>query len=145
PISVVTPDGNEELPAGNPQRLVGAVIAHGGSASFDQLSEAIWPGEDVETSRARLRNVLMRLRRGAGDIIVRSGAGVRLAADVTCDLHDFERLASDALSAARSDPDLAGHLANEALRIVDGPIFADFDYEEWAISARRAAEHQLIG
>jgi DNA-binding SARP family transcriptional activator len=145
PMAVVGPDGVEEIPPGNPQRLVGAVVANGGAATFDQLSEAIWPGEDVDTSRTRLRNVLMRLRRGSGELVVRSGSGVRLAADVTCDLHDFERLATDALSAARSDPELAGHLAADAIRLVEGQIFEDFEYEEWAVSARRSGEQQLIG
>jgi len=145
PILVVHEGVSEAVPPGNPQRLVGAVVAHGGSATFDQLSEAIWPGEDVDISRARLRNVLMRLRRGAGDVVVRSGSGVRLAGDVVCDLLEFERRAADAMMAARSDPDLAGRLAADALRLVEGPILADFEYEEWAISARRAAEHLLIG
>jgi DNA-binding SARP family transcriptional activator len=132
------------IPPGNPQRLVGVVVAHGGSATFDQLSDAIWPGEEVEISRARLRNVLLRLRRAVGDIVVRSGSGVRLTPGVTCDLHDFERYAADALSSARADPELAGRLAIEAVNTGDGTVFVDFEYEEWAITARRAAEHQLI-
>lgn len=135
----------DEIPVGNPQRLLGAIVAHGGSATFDQLSDAIWPGEDVETSRTRLRNVLLRLRRGAGDVVVRSGSGVRLAPDVRCDLLEFERLANDALTTARSDPDLAGRLASEAVAMMDGPIFADFEYDEWAMTGRQAAERQLIG
>ena len=86
----------------------------------------------------------MRLRRAVGDVVVRSGSGVRLAPDVTCDLHDFERLAADALASARADPELAGRLANDAVAIADGTVFVDFEYEEWALSARRAAEQQLI-
>jgi DNA-binding SARP family transcriptional activator len=140
-------DGDEQapVPPGNPQRLVGAVVAFGGSATFDQLSDAIWGDDDVESSRARLRNVLLRLRRGAGDVVVRSGSGVRLAPDLTCDIHEFERLASDALAAARSDPDLAGHLAETAVGMIDGVVFADFEYEEWAMSARRRVDQKLIG
>lgn len=137
--------GTIELPPGNPQRLVGVVVAEGGLASFDQVSEAIWPGDDVEASRARLRNVLLRLRRGVGDILVRSGTGLRLAPDVGCDLYEFERLAGDALAAARNDPDLAGHLASQAVRLAEGAVFGDFEYEEWAIAARRSVEHKLIG
>lgn len=140
-------DGDEQalVPPGNPQRLVGAVVAHGGSATFDQLSEAIWAGDDLEASRARLRNVLLRLRRGAGNVVVRSGSGVRLAPDVTCDMHEFESQASDALAAARSDPDLAGHLAESAVALIDGVVFSDFEYEEWAMSARRRVDQKLIG
>ena len=137
--------GVTELPAGNPQRLVGVVVAQAGLATFDQISEAIWPGDDVEASRARLRNVLLRLRRVAGNILTRSGSGVRLAADVGCDLYEFDRLANDAMASVRSDPDLAGHLAEQAVRLADGPVFGDFEYEEWAIVARRSVEHRLIG
>ena len=82
PIVVEDRDGVIEVPTGNPQRLVGVVVANGGVATFDQLAEAIWPGDDVETTRARLRNVLLRLRRGAGEVVARSGSGVRLASGV---------------------------------------------------------------
>jgi DNA-binding SARP family transcriptional activator len=134
----------EPIPVGNPQRLVGVVVAHAGSATFDQLSESIWPREEVETSRTRLRNVLLRLRRVVGDVVVRSGAGVRLAPDVVCDLHEFERLAVDALSASRADPELAGRLAAQAVEIGTGTAFADFEYEDWANAARRDAEQRMI-
>jgi DNA-binding SARP family transcriptional activator len=132
------------VPPGNPQRVVGVVVANGGSATFDQLSEAMWPGEDVDVSRARLRNVLLRLRRAVGDVVVRSGSGVRMADDVVCDLIEFDRLALDALSSARADPDLAGRVAAEAVRAGDGTVFSGFEYEEWAITARRAAEQRMI-
>jgi tetratricopeptide (TPR) repeat protein len=133
-----------KIPPGNPQRVVGVVVANGGTATFDQLSEAMWPGEDVDVSRPRLRNVLLRLRRAVGDVVVRSGTGVRLADDVVCDLLEFERLALDALSSARADPELAGRVAAEAVRAGEGTVFAGFEYEEWAIAARRSAEHRMI-
>jgi DNA-binding SARP family transcriptional activator len=109
------------------------------------LSEAIWPGDEVDMSRSRLRNVLMRLRRASGDVVVRSGSGVKLAPGLTCDLLEFERLAADALASARVDPDLAGRLAANALAVGEGTVFVDFEYEEWAINARRQAEQRMIG
>jgi DNA-binding SARP family transcriptional activator len=144
PISIEDESGVAVVPAGNPQRLVGVVAASGGSVTLDQVSDAIWPGDDVETSRSRLRNVLLRLRRAVGDVIVRSGNGLRLAPGLTCDLHDFERKASDALSTARADPDLAGELATVAVAEGDLPVFVDFEYDDWAVSARRRVEQQLI-
>ena len=81
PVTIRDGDRETAVPAGNPQRLVGVVAAYGGSASLDQISEAVWPGDPVETSRARLRNVLMRLRRVGGELLVRTGSGVRFAAD----------------------------------------------------------------
>ena len=111
-------DGAQELavPAGNPQRLVGVIVASGGSVSIDQASEALWGDDDVERSRTRLRNVLLRLRRVVGDVVVRTGNGLRLGPDVSCDLYDFRRQAEDALATARADPELAGELAARARR-----------------------------
>ena len=43
------------------------------------------------------------------------------------------------------DPELAGQLATEAVAIGDAPLFVDFEYDEWAVAARRSAEQQLIG
>jgi len=145
PMIVHDGETSQTIPAGNPQRLVGVVVAAGGSASFDQLSDAIWPGDPVAASRARLRNVLMRVRRVHGEIVVRSGSGVRLAAGLHCDLHEFERLAADAMSVARDDPDFAGHLAAQAIEIGTGTVFVDFEYEEWAVTARRSAEQRMLG
>jgi DNA-binding SARP family transcriptional activator len=144
---MVVEDGNRvvEVPTGNPQRLLGVVVANGGVATFDQLAEALWPGDDVETTRARLRNVLLRLRRGVGDVVTRFGSGVRLAPAVGCDLYDFERLAADALASARSDPEIAGQLAERALALADGAVLGDFEYEEWAQASRRSADQRLIG
>jgi len=144
PIRVRIEDDEVAIPSGNPQRLLGVVAAAGGSATFDHIGESMWPEEDVNTSRTRLRNVLMRLRKAVGDVLVRSEVGVRLAADVTCDLHEFDRAALDAISSTRADPEMAGRLANHAVQMAAGTTFADFEYEEWAIRARRAAEQRLI-
>ena len=60
--------------------------------------------------------MLLRLRRAVGDVVVRTGSGLRLAPGLTCDLHDFRRQAEDALAAARADPELAGELAADGGR-----------------------------
>ena len=44
----------------------------------------------------------------------------------------------------RADPELAGELAQRAVAAGDGPLFVDFEYEEWAITARRASDQQMI-
>jgi DNA-binding SARP family transcriptional activator len=139
-------DGSQELPvpAGNPQRLVGVIAASGGSISIDQASEALWGDDDVERSRTRLRNVLLRLRRVVGDVVVRTGNGLRLSPEVSCDLYDFRRQAEDALSTARADPELAGELATRALGDRDVPVFVDFEYDDWAVAARRQVDQQRI-
>ena len=132
------------IPAGNPQRLVGVIVASGGSVTIDQASEALWGDDDIERSRTRLRNVLLRLRRAVGDLVVRTGSGLRLAPAVTCDLYDFRRRAQDALATARADPELAGELARVALGDSDDPVFVDFEYDDWAVAARRQIDQQRI-
>jgi hypothetical protein len=122
-MSITDHDAIHEIPAGNAQRLVGVVAAKGGVASIDAVAEAMWPNDDVRTSRGRMRNVLMRLRRETGNVLTRTGTSIRLAPDVTCDLHEFIRRASDAQSAARRDPDVGGHLAAEAVKLVGGEVF----------------------
>jgi len=144
PISVHEGATVTVVPPGNPQRLVGVLVANGGSVTIDQLSEALWPGEEIETSRSRLRNVLLRLRRAVGDVVNRTGSGLRLTPGLPCDLHEFQRQAADALAAARADPELAGQLAAEAVTLGDAPLFVDFEYDDWAVLARRRAEQQLI-
>jgi DNA-binding SARP family transcriptional activator len=143
-MTVTDADATTVIPFGNPQRLVGVIVASGGSASIDQVSEALWADEDAERSRTRLRNVLLRLRRAAGDVIVRSGNGLRLAPGVTCDLVEFRRRAADALAAARAHPELAGELAAAAVSDGDLPAFLDFEYDEWAVAVRREIDQQRI-
>lgn len=144
PVTVERDGVMLEVPPGNPQRLLGLVAALGGTASFDQINEAVWPEDDVDTTRTRLRNVLMRLRRAVGEVIVRTSTGVRLAVGVGCDLHEFERLTADAAAASRMDPDLAGEFAEKALELATGTAFAEFEFEDWALSARRSIDHWLI-
>jgi DNA-binding SARP family transcriptional activator len=145
PITLIDGSSSTVIPHGNPQRLVGVVVASGGSATIDQVSEALWGDDDIERSRTRLRNVLLRLRRAVGDVIIRSGNGLRLAPGTSCDLYDFRRRALDALATARADPELAGELAATAVDDGDAPLFVDFEYDDWAVAARREVDQQRIG
>ena len=143
-MSLVEGNSTTLIPHGNPQRLVGVVVASGGSATIDQVSEALWGDDDIERSRTRLRNVLLRLRRAVGDVIVRSGNGLRLAPGISCDLYEFRRRATDALATARADPELAGELAATAVADGDAPLFVDFEYDDWAVATRREVDQQRI-
>ena len=71
----------------------GVIVANGGSVTFDQLSEAIWPGEDVETQpdpaaqRAAAAAPGRRRRRRAHGV---RACAWRRTSRATC--YDFERL-----------------------------------------------------
>ena len=100
-------------------------------------------------SRVRLRNVLLRLRRVAGDILTFTfGSGLsrgrrELRPPGVRAPHGRRR---DGVDQACRSPDLAGHLADQAVRLADGPVFGEFEYEEWAITSLGAQlEHRLIG
>ena len=139
PIVVLDGSATLAVPAGNPQRLVGVIAASGGSVTIDQASEALWGDDDIERSRTRLRNVLLRLRRAVGDLVVRTGSGLRLAPGR--DLRPPRLPAPRRRTrwpTARADPELAGELARVALGDRDEPVFVDFEYDEWAVAARRA-------
>ena len=133
------------VPPGNPQRLVGVIVANGGSATIDQLSEAIWPDEELEISRTPLRNVLLRLRRAVGDVVVRCGAGLRLVPGLAV----RPTTSSNAWPSTRSPPPApipsspAGS-PSTPWPSATPPLFVDFEYDEWAVAARRSAEQQLI-
>ena len=87
--------------------------------------------------------MLLRLRRAVGDIVVRSGSGLRLAPGLraTCTIR-----AAGHRRPVRgpADPELAGQLAAEAVASATARLFADFEYDEWAVTARRAADQQMI-
>ena len=130
-----------EVPAGNPQRLAGVVVANEGVATFDQLSEALWPGDDIESTRPRLRNVLMRLRKAVGDVVTRSGNGIRLAPGATS-------ISPIVASPATRSPHCAAIRISPVARRRGrgdrrGAVFADFEYDDWAEVARRRTEQQL--
>ena len=65
---------------------------------------------------------------------------------VSCDLLEFDRLAARCAVAPRARTrSWPADLAHDAIEAGDGTVFVDFEYDEWAITARRAAEQQLIG
>ena len=73
-----------------------------------------------------------------------AGAGCASAPGVECDLHEFQRLAADALAAARADPELAGRLAVEAVADRRGAGVRRLRVRRVGRRGPPAAEQQLI-
>lgn len=67
------------LPRGTPTRLVQVVGAGLGDVGVDEVIEQLWPDEQPDRARGRLRHALYRLRQAAGPIVVRDGDRVRFA------------------------------------------------------------------
>src|SRR5439155_17880127 len=110
------------------------------------LAEMLWPDEDVEATRDRLRQALAAIRRGIesdgirkGSVLVADRAEVALsAAEVITDVEQFEQ---KLLSAGKEvDPAKRLDLLREAIEIYGGELMPGY-YDSWVISERdRLAE-----
>jgi DNA-binding SARP family transcriptional activator len=88
------------------------------------------------TGRARLRNVLSRVRSAAGEVLVREAETVALSPAVSVDAAAFEAEARQALALMRADRRQAVTAARAALARYRGPLAADDPYEDWAAAPR---------
>ncbi len=128
----VEAEGGRSLPApGNPSTVLAYVALRRG-AHIEQVLDVLWPDATVDQARARLRNVLARLRASVGPIVVRRDRRLELAPGVGVDVHRFEALGRRALR----EPAAAGRaLVDEALALWTGPPLAPWLYEDWAAPA----------
>ena len=118
--------------------LLKLVVAEGGLLHVEQAVEELWPGVESERGRRRLRNVLARLHRSAGPIVVRAGQELVLAGGVGLDSERFEAAARQAVLAltAGEDGPAARRQARAAARLYGGEFLPEERYELWAASAR---------
>jgi DNA-binding SARP family transcriptional activator len=115
-------------PPGRPQMLVKLLALHATLAA-DEAMELLWPDVDPGTGRARLRNLLNRVRAASGHIVVRGGDALALAPGVIVDAQRFEQAAAKALAARPSER--AG-LGRAALAWSTGELLPGDRYEDWA-------------
>jgi DNA-binding SARP family transcriptional activator len=120
------------VPLGTGAQALKYVALHGGRASTDQLVEALWPDAEPGKGRARLRNVLTRLRRD-GEVLVRSGDSVALPPGTTVDVALFHAEADLALGPARPDTE---QLARRAIDRYAGELLPGDRYQDWTSGAR---------
>lgn len=106
-----------------------AYLALHPGATANQIDEAMWPGRRVaKTTRnpfiSRVRQWLGRTPDGQPYLpLVADGGRYRLAAEVTCDWHDFVRLARGSLAGGSDGADDL----DEALQLVRGRPFLGVD------------------
>jgi DNA-binding SARP family transcriptional activator len=111
------------------------IVALRGRLLAEELVELLWPGADPATSAPRLRNVLFKLRRQAGELVVRDGPSLRLAEGVDVDATIFKSLANQALTPG-VDQASAVERARHALALYRGELLPDDRYEDWASAPR---------
>ncbi len=133
------------LPPGRPTTAVIAVAAAGGSLHAEELIEMLWPEADVDTGRARLRNVMSRVKAVAGDLLERRGDLVALGPDVELDLTEFEREANEAMALSATHPARAAAVARTATARYRGSAVQQAQYETWAVSVRERLRLLYLG
>ena len=134
PVSV-TAAGETSTVAGDRRRLLLAVLlaADGDAVSVDRLIDALWGSRPPASAVTSLRSHLSRLRRelnelasGAGQLIVTSSAGYRLAIDeADVDASRFTALVAEAEQLAASDAGSALDRLEEALALWRGPAYGE--------------------
>lgn len=131
--SVRRPDGDViYLPAGQRAELVRLLALHPRGLPVDIVLEWFFPETPPANARLRLRQILSRLRKAAGEIVIRDGDSLRLV-PAWIDAGEFLSVA-DRVRSARGAR--AVQLAYAALALRTGPLLPDDLYAEWAQEAR---------
>ena len=131
------------LPSASVQPLLALkyLAVRGGRATVDELVEALWPDAPPGRGRARLRNVLGRVREAVGDVIRRDGDVVALC-DVTVDVAEFLDLVARAQAAG--DLDEAGALATAAIDVYGGDLLPGDRFVDWTVAARERLRSRFV-
>jgi DNA-binding SARP family transcriptional activator len=131
------PGDGVQPPAGTPAALL-RLVAVRGSLHVEEVCDALWPDSPPGAGRARLRNVLSRLRAACGAVVVRDGETVALAPGVQVDVAVFEATARTALALPAGSPERVT-TAKRALALHDGDLLPEDLYREWAAAPRERA------
>ena len=125
-------------PSGRPATLV-KLLALRTVLTIDEAVDVLWPEADEATGRARIRNLLNRIRTSSGELVIRRDTALTLAPGVEVDLQRFERATTLALEAP---PEQRVGAARQALAHHPGGLLLPGDlYEDWA-AAPRERQHR---
>ena len=140
-FSVIGADGAARTPQpGHPSTLV-KLLALNGVSTTETAIDWLWPDADAATGRARLRNVLNRLKERSGALIIRDGDTLRLSDDVIVDVVEFEAAATEAFSAAAEER--VGR-ARRAVALYAGDLLPGDVYEDWATGHRERLRRRFV-
>ncbi len=132
------------LPAGRGPQLLKLLVATGGQLPADAVIDALWPEADPDAGRNRLRTTLSRLRSETGDVIIRDGDNLSLAADLRVDLREFEQEARRAIAFGAAEPNLALAMAASAISRYHGDLLPADVYEPWLERPRDRARRTAL-
>ena len=129
-----------------PGLLVKQLAASRSAVHVEQVIDTLWPDATAWRGRRRLRNVLSRLHRGAGPLVVRDGELLRFGPGVALDVAVFEHAVDAALDAftKTGDARAARRLAEAADRLYAGDLLPEELYEPWAAEARERLRRRRL-
>lgn len=127
-------------PPGRPATLI-KLLALEGTLTTDQAIELLWDNLNIDTGRARLRNLLNRIKAASGELVVRRDDALTLAAGVTVDADRFEREAAAALASA---PETRAGTARLALAWWTGELLPADRYVDWTTLARERLRRRRL-
>jgi len=133
---VLSLDGCVFEPRGRALGQLVKLVALRQPVPVDEAVEILWPEAPPGVGRRRLNNLLARLRRGAGSLVVRQGETLRLSPGAEVDVAAFEQRAAAALAAMRSGHPDAGGLCRDAVVLYRGELLPADRYEDWTASRR---------
>lgn len=129
-----------------PACLLKLVVVSAGLVHVEQVMEALWPEVSPERGRRRLRNVLSRLHRAGGPVVVRQGEALVLGQGVLTDLAEFDELCQRALSAFEDEGGGARgrQMALAAADLYRGELLPEDLYEPWATTCREHVRRRWL-
>jgi DNA-binding SARP family transcriptional activator len=139
--AIVRDERSTPLTRDQADRVVRLVAVHERGLHLEEAIDHLWPDADLESGRTRLRNVMTRIRRRHGDIVVREGDRLVLADGVQVDVREFEALATKALTGTEDEHRQAG---NDALARYGGDLLPTDPYAAWATLPRERARTRWL-
>jgi DNA-binding SARP family transcriptional activator len=131
-------DGREVRLAPQVGLLLKRLVVSRDGLHVEEVIDFLWPEASAERGRRRLRNLLARLARSAGPVVVRRADVVRLAPGVLVDAARFEAAAHEAIEALRSGKDRREALrrARWAHDLYAGDLLPEDRYEDFLLIPR---------
>jgi DNA-binding SARP family transcriptional activator len=123
-----------------PGEIVRLLALHEHGLALDVVLETFFPEASPATGRTRLRQVLTRLRRAGGDVVVRDGEILRLV-PAWVDVREF-MIAGDRARGAKGTR--AVQLAYAALALHSGPLLPTDPYAAWASETREQIRYRHL-
>jgi DNA-binding SARP family transcriptional activator len=139
--AVTAADGSPiQLPPGMPGELVRLLALHEHGLPVDFVLEQFFPEATPTVGRQRLRQVLMRLRTAAGDVVVRDGDILQLV-PAWVDEREFLAIGNRVRGAIGTR---AIQLAYAALALRTGPLLPSDPYAAWAEEPRAQVRYRSL-